>query len=98
MGGSKWFLFLLVICLIANRDAAQNATRQDSDPPEQDERRSFYLGTPVSKPEELSGLWEAADGHGGAVGIHLVLSTTAPTDTSRLDGINQSWLSLGVGI
>ena len=51
------------------------------------EEKSFYLGKPVTHPEELSGIWEAPDGHGGAIGIHLILHTTA-----------SAWLSLEVGI
>ena len=36
------------------------------------------IGKPVTRPEKLSGVWEAPDGRGGAVGLHLVLSTTIP--------------------
>jgi hypothetical protein len=60
--------------------------------------RSFYLGTPVTHPEDLSGLWEAPDGHGGAIGIHLLLDTTAPVDANTLTGVTQSWLGLQLGI
>ena len=38
--------------------------------------RSFYDGQTISSPEALSGLWEAPDGDGGAVGIHLILIAT----------------------
>ena len=65
-------------------------------PPQQD--KSLYLGTPVSHPEELSGVWEAPDGHGGAVGIHLILDTTAPVDATTLVGARQAWLGLQVSL
>jgi hypothetical protein len=60
--------------------------------------RSFYLGTPVTHPEDLSGIWEAPDGHGGAVGIHLILDTTAPVDATTLVGVRQAWLGLQAGL
>jgi hypothetical protein len=66
--------------------------------PPQQQDKSLYLGTPVTQPEDLSGVWEAADGHGGAVGIHLILDTTAPVDATTLVGSNQSWLGLQVGL
>ena len=66
--------------------------------PPQQQDKSLYLGTPVTHPEDLSGVWEAADGHGGAVGIHLILDTTAPVDATTLVGSNQSWLGLQVGL
>ncbi len=62
------------------------------------EDTSFYVGNPVSHPEELSGLWEVPDGHGGAVGIHLILSTTVSPDATTLVGVEQSWLNLAVGL
>jgi hypothetical protein len=59
---------------------------------------SFYVGKPIAHPEELSGIWEVADGHGGAVGIQLILSTTVSADAVTLFGIEQAWLNLEVGI
>jgi hypothetical protein len=44
----------------------------------------------------LSGLWETANGHGGAVGIHLLLNTTVPATARTLSGVPQSWESLEV--
>jgi hypothetical protein len=73
---------------------ARSQSGADSHSPQQD--RSFYLGTPITQPEDLSGLWEAADGRGGAIGIHLVLDATAPTDATTLVGIQQKWLGLEV--
>ena len=42
--------------------------------------RSFYSGHLVDDPEALSGVWEASDGQGGAVGIHLNLLTVVSDD------------------
>src|ERR1700761_6379612 len=64
--------------------------------PQQD--RSVYLGTPVTHPEGLSGLWEAPDPRGGAIGIHLVLDATAPLEVTTLVGVEQKWLGLQVGL
>jgi hypothetical protein len=90
--------FTLVYCLAAWAGNGQNtpARAQASSLP--DENRSFYAGTPVTHPEELSGIWEAPDGHGGAIGIHLLLSTTAPADVITLVGAKQLWSGLTVGI
>jgi hypothetical protein len=73
---------------------ARSQAGADTSSPQQD--RSVYLGTPVMHPEDLSGLWEAPDPHGGAMGIHLVLDTTAPADTTTLVGVQQKWLGLAV--
>jgi hypothetical protein len=62
------------------------------------EDTSFYVGKPIAHPEELSGLWEVPDGHGGAVGIHLILSTTVSPDATTLVGVEQAWLNLQLGI
>jgi hypothetical protein len=78
--------------------APDNASSQHSSAAQKHEDQSFYLGTPVNHPEDLSGLWEAPDGHGGAIGIHLLLDTTAPIDTTTLAGVRQSWLGLQVGL
>jgi hypothetical protein len=59
---------------------------------------SFYVGKPIAHPEELSGIWEVPDGHGGAVGIHLILSTTVSADATTLVGVEQAWLNLQLGI
>jgi hypothetical protein len=76
------------------------AARSQSIPasPPQQQDKSLYLGTPVTHPEDLSGVWEAADGHGGVVGIHLILDTTAPVDATTLVGVTQAWLGLQVGL
>jgi hypothetical protein len=56
------------------------------------------LGRPVTHPEALSGVWEAPNGKGGAVGIHLQLGTTAPGEAKTLSGTPQSWRELVVGV
>ena len=59
---------------------------------------SPYVGRTVSHPETISGLWETSNGHGGAVGIHLLLSTTVPATAGTLSGLPQSWHSLDVSV
>jgi hypothetical protein len=53
--------------------------------------RSTYLGRPVTNPEALSGFWETSNGRGGAVGIHLMLTTSVPRELPALYGAAQSW-------
>jgi hypothetical protein len=74
--------------------AARSQSGADISSQQQD--RSFYLGMPVAHPEDISGLWEAPDPRGGAIGIHLLLDTTAPVDATALVGIEQKWLGLQV--
>lgn len=66
--------------------------------PATNQPRSLYLGTPVTHPEDLSGIWEAPNGHGGAVGIYLILMTTAPAEATTLVGTPQSWLHLEMAV
>jgi hypothetical protein len=91
-------LFSLSACIaLAGHAPAQSIPNSVPDTPSrQQQDRSFYLGTPVTHPEDLSGVWEAPDGHGGAVGIHLILDTTAPVDATTLIGTRQAWLGLRV--
>lgn len=60
--------------------------------------QSPYEGQVVSSPESLSGLWEASDGHGGLVGLHLKLITRIPGGTTSVNGIRQTWEHLEVGV
>ena len=60
--------------------------------------RSFYEGKPVTHPEALSGLWEAPDGHGGMIGIHLMLDATIPGNATTPAGAPQSWLDLQLSV
>jgi hypothetical protein len=61
--------------------------------------RSPYLGRPIINPETLSGFWETPNGHGGAVGIHLLLMTTVPTDGwEKPSDAPQSWQLLELGV
>ncbi len=55
---------------------------------------SPFVGEPVPHPELLSGFWEAPDGQGGAVGVHLQLTTTVPAVVLTLRGVTQSWFGL----
>jgi hypothetical protein len=59
--------------------------------------RSFYFGHPVDRPEALSGVWEAPDGQGGAVGIHLNLMTTVSDDVDPHGWTPLSWQHLNFG-
>ena len=56
----------------------------------------------VADPEGLSGLWETSNGHGGFVGIHMVLGTSvapdAKSDQKTLNGVEQRWEYLNLGI
>jgi hypothetical protein len=62
------------------------------------EDQSPYAGTLIEHPEELSGLWEAPDGRGGWVGIHLGMEATAPAKAATLEGTEKSWVNLQVGV
>jgi hypothetical protein len=61
-----------------------------------------YRGKPVTDPEGLSGLWETSNGHGGFVGIHMVLGTSvapdAKSDRKTLTGVEQQWEYLNLGV
>jgi hypothetical protein len=59
---------------------------------------SFYRGQQVQHPEALSGLWEASDGRVGAIGIHLQLDTSVPSEATSLNGVPQSWQDFQVGV
>ncbi|MFL6428956.1 MAG: hypothetical protein ACJ71S_11980 [Acidobacteriaceae bacterium] len=83
------------VCVLSG---ARARSQSAPSPLPQQQDRSFYIGTPVTHPEDLSGVWEAPDGHGGAIGIHLILDTTAPVDATTLLGTEQKWLGLDVGL
>ncbi len=63
---------------------------------------SPYRGKPVADPEGLSGLWETSNGHGGFVGIHMVLGTSVAANAGSggrtLDGVEQRWWYLNLGV
>jgi hypothetical protein len=86
----------LAICTLIVAASPQSIPASSPTPQQQD--RSFYFDMPVTHPEDLSGVWEASDGHGGAIGIHLILDTTAPVDATTLVGTKQKWLGLAVGV
>jgi hypothetical protein len=60
--------------------------------------RSFYFGHLVDRPEALSGVWEAPDGQGGVVGIHLNLMTIVSDDVDPPAWTPQSWQNLNFGV
>jgi hypothetical protein len=60
--------------------------------------RSSYFGHLVDRPEALSSVWEAPDGQGGAVGIHLNLMTIVSDDVDPAARTPQSWQNLNFGV
>jgi hypothetical protein len=101
---SRGLALVSVSCALLISGARPQSTSDNSFQPQHNssaqehEDRSFYLGTPVAHPEDLSGLWEAPDGHGGAIGLHLLLDTTIPVEATTLAGARQSWLGLTLGL
>jgi len=91
-------LLAIAYSLVVPLAPHQPAITQDSASGQRPDDRSFYSGKPVPHPEELSGVWEAPDGKGGAVGLHLTLVTTAPADATTRVGVSQEWDHLEVGI
>jgi hypothetical protein len=87
-------IILFALSFLAPAVAQKSSVTTPPDIPPFD--RSFYLGQPVHHPEELSGVWETSNGHGGAVGIHLTLSTSIDADTHV--SATESWESLGLGV
>ncbi len=90
-----------VMGVVACELAAQNvASERPSAVP--DSGHSPYVGRRVDDPEGLSGLWEVSNGRGGAVGIHLMLTTSvapdAKADGKTLAGVEQLWENLEVGV
>lgn len=75
---------------------SQSVAPADTKIPEAD--RSTYLNKPVYNPEALSGVWEASDRNGGAIGIHLQLSTMISGDADPPMWTPQSWQHLEVGV
>jgi hypothetical protein len=86
----------LAICTLTVAASPQSIPASSPTPQLPD--RSFYFDMPVTHPEDLSGVWEASDGHSGAIGIHLILDTTAPVDATTLVGTKQKWLGLAAGV
>ncbi len=89
-------LGLFAVAFLTCRAHAQASVTTYGETPEAD--RSIYLGTPVIHPEAFSGIWEAPDGHGGAVGIHLILMTMVPGDASPPVWIPQYWQHLDISV
>lgn len=73
---------------------SQYASGQSAQPDDQ----SPYHGQLVTSPESLSGLWQAQDGHGGFIGLHLRLITDIPGTTTSLAAVHQTWEHLEVGV
>lgn len=82
-------LTVVLICTFPQIAAAQSA---------QPGYQSPYLGLVITSPESLSGLWQAPDGHGGLVGLHLELITDIPGTTTSVASAQQTWEHLEVGV
>jgi hypothetical protein len=95
---SPLFPVVVVSLLIACGVGLQLATAQAPTSSDEAEDQSFYLDKPVLHPERLSGIWEAKDPRGGAIGIQLIFMATAPVDATTLVGVEQAWQSLEVGV
>jgi hypothetical protein len=98
--GSIAIAFTLLPMLLACGNSRNSRTPTVQIAPKQDPNlyASFYTGRPVSDPEALSGIWEAGDGRGGAVGIDLRLITYLPRDARSFKGTGETWQSLQVGV
>lgn len=86
-------LCAVLVSLNAAWVSAQTTGAQDAAP---------YRAEPVNDPAGLSGLWEASNGHGGFVGIHMVLGTSVASDARSngrtLEGVEQLWEYLELGV
>jgi hypothetical protein len=92
------FALFPILLACGNRQQSKALTIQKA--PEEDPSfyASFYIGRRVSDPEALSGIWEARDGRGGAVGIDLQLITYLPRDARSFEATNETWQTLQVGV
>jgi hypothetical protein len=95
MRGYSVLIAAILLIALGSRARAQQEPAAPAVPAED---RSPYLGNPIAHPESLSGLWEAPNGSGGAVGIHLSMWTTILGDATTLRGLEQSWRHLDVGV
>ena len=53
---------------------------------------------PISKPEDLAGRWETSDGHGGMVGMNVIVSTHIDGIPVSLIGHQQYLDTLDIGL
>ena len=53
---------------------------------------------PISKPEDLAGRWETSDGHGGMVGMNVIVSTHIDGTPVSLIGHREYLDSLDIGL
>jgi hypothetical protein len=92
------FALLPILLACGNSQHSKTSTVQKALKEDPSFYASVYTGRPVSDPEALSGIWEARDGRGGAVGIDLQLITYLPRDARSFEGTNETWQSLHVGV
>jgi hypothetical protein len=88
-------LFWQIMLRVAN---PQMVTAHNSSLARDEQDQRLHLGRPVVHPEELSGIWETSDDHGGIIGLHLILNAAASSHATTLIGTVQSWLNLQVNI
>jgi hypothetical protein len=93
---SWWTLAFVMVAAFSS--ATQNTVTPGAKVKVQPDDQSPYAGMSVQSPESLTGLWEAPDGHEGAIGIHLLLTTTVPATAKSLVGTVQSWQHLEVRV
>jgi len=60
--------------------------------------RSFYIGQSIDHPEDLSGMWETFNEHGGAIGIHLEVMTSVSGDARPILWSPQTWQHLNLSV
>jgi hypothetical protein len=90
--------YALLGILLASAGAIVQAQTGRTKPQSTATDRSFYSRQSIDHPETPSGLWEASDGHGGAIGIHLLMMTVVPLHTDPPIWSPQSSVSLDVSV
>ncbi len=95
-----WLAALMLLSCIVGCRRSVSVTPRDLPQAQADPAlyRSFYNGQSISNPEALSGVWETGDGHGGAVGIELTLTTSVSDDVRTSEGGPETWEALQVGV
>lgn len=80
---------IVLLCAFVPLAFAQSSRSNDQGP---------RLGDVIPSPDSLSGLWEASDGHGGFIGIHLQLITAIPGSTISVANVQQTLQHFEVGV
>jgi len=95
-----WLAVLMLVSYSVSGSSglAQDAGEQAPSAPAPVQDQAFRRGMTIIHPEGLSGIWEAPDDRGGAVGILLMLDTTIPGEAMTLVGTPQKGLNLTTGV